>query len=271
MPELPEVETVRQGLMPHLLHQRVLAVTLRQEQLRWPVPRSIIQSLPDETLVAIDRRGKYLLFQTEKGTLIAHLGMSGQLRIVTKEVKPEKHDHLDIIFYNDKVLRFTDPRRFGSILWTEDCPHQHPLLIKIGPEPLTDEFDAEYLQQASSRRYTAVKAFIMNSEIVAGIGNIYANESLFHAGIDPQTSCHTLSLEQCKKLVVAIKDVLVHAIKQGGTTLKDFTSAEGKPGYFAQKLYVYGRANQPCLVCQSVLRQFQLNRRSTVYCPTCQV
>lgn len=270
MPELPEVQTICQGMMPHVLYQRIASVVIRQTRLRWPVPDDLGETLQGKTVTSIYRRGKYILLDTGQGTLLIHLGMSGRITILPRHKDSEAHDHLDIIFEAGQLLRFTDPRRFGCLLWVEGDPLEHPLLNKLGPEPLTEAFDGEYLYEKGCRRYTPIKSFIMNSEIVAGIGNIYANEALFHARIDPQASCGTLSLGQYQQLVSAIKKVLVEAIECGGTTLKDFFSSDGTPGYFSQKLHVYGRANQPCLICKSLLKQFQLNQRATVYCPQCQ-
>lgn len=270
MPELPEVETSRRGIEPHIINQTVNEVIIRQKQLRWPIPTTLKKQLIKQRIQQVERRGKYILLRTQVGTVILHLGMSGSLRITNKNTPAEKHDHLDICFNNKKILRLRDPRRFGAVLWTKADPLEHKLLIKLGPEPLNADFSAEYLYKASRNRRVAIKTLLMNSHIVVGVGNIYASESLFQAGINPKRSSHKISLARYQKLVAAVKNILQLAIKQGGTTLKDFTHEDGKPGYFQQTLAVYGRANEACIHCTTPIKQFTQAQRSTFYCSQCQ-
>ncbi len=270
MPELPEVETSRSGIEPHILHQTVTEVIIRQKKLRWPIPASIKTQLTGQRIQRVERRGKYILLRTEAGTLILHLGMSGSLRITSKNTLVEKHDHFDICFNNQKILRLRDPRRFGAVLWTKTSPLKHKLLSKLGPEPLSEDFTTDYLYQASRNRKIAIKTLIMNSQIVVGVGNIYASECLFMAGINPKRSAHKISLARYQKLVIAIKQILQLAIKQGGTTLKDFTRQDGTPGYFQQTLAVYGRKDKPCIHCKEAIKQITQTQRSTFYCSQCQ-
>lgn len=270
MPELPEVETSRRGIEPYILDQKVTDVIIRQRQLRWPIPATLKTQIKNQTITQVKRRGKYILLTCEAGTAILHLGMSGSLRILDSSVTAEKHDHLDICFNNKKVLRLRDPRRFGCVLWTKKDPLSHKLLCKLGPEPLSNEFNAEYLFQLSRQRKVAIKTFLMNSHIVVGVGNIYANESLFSAGINPKRSANKLSFARYQQLVPIIKDILTRAIQQGGTTLKDFTQQDGKPGYFQQTLAVYGRTGEPCTKCGKPIKQITQAQRSSFYCTHCQ-
>jgi formamidopyrimidine-DNA glycosylase len=270
MPELPEVEVVRQGISPHILHQTIADVLIRHRRLRFPVPSQLKERLIGKPLLQISRRGKYLLLHTEDGCLLWHLGMSGSLRILKKEHPPQKHDHIDLVFSNGCYLRFNDPRRFGLVLWTEHNPLDHPLLRELGPEPLSPDFTATYLWKKAQKRKVAIKTFIMNSKMVVGVGNIYAAEALFQAKIHPLMPAQELSPEQAKDLCSQIKTILRQAIKQGGTTLKDFIKSDGKPGYFKQALQVYGRAKQPCLLCGTPLEALRLAQRTTVFCPQCQ-
>lgn len=270
MPELPEVETTRRGIAPHLIQQKVAQVVIRNAKLRWPIPAHLDTQLQKQVIKAINRRGKYLLLEFSKGTLIIHLGMSGSLRILSQPIAPDKHDHVDLILTNGSYLRFTDPRRFGCFLWTSENPALHSLLKKLGPEPLTSSFNGQYLFQISRQRRTPIKTFIMNAQIVTGVGNIYANEALFLAGIHPQRAVKTISQPEYQKLAQAIKMILRAAIRQGGTTLRNFVTSEGKPGYFKQRLQVYGRANLPCNKCGRILKEIRLGQRSTVFCPNCQ-
>lgn len=270
MPELPEVETTLNGIKPLILHKKIKNVVVRHYGLRWPIPSKIKDFLIGEILISLTRRGKYLLFQTENGTIIVHLGMSGSLRILTKETPPEKHDHVDIVFSPNICLRYRDPRRFGAVLWTEEDPLDHPLLRNLGPEPLTPEFTGHYLWERAQTCKGPIKNFIMNSKMVVGVGNIYAAEALFEAGIHPKKSAQKVSLARYEALVVAIKRILQAAIQQGGTTLKDFVNSEGKKGYFSIQLKVYGRGGLECVNCQTTLKEFRLGQRSTVYCPSCQ-
>lgn len=270
MPELPEVETSRRGIEPFILKQTVTDVIIRQRQLRWPITPSLKRQLIQQTINYVHRRGKYILLGTDAGTVIMHLGMSGSLRILDKNVAAEKHDHIDICFSNNKVLRLRDPRRFGAVLWTKENPLEHKLLALLGPEPLSDAFTAEYLHAMSRKRTVAIKTFIMNSHIVVGVGNIYASESLFAASINPKRSADKISLQRYQILVPVIKNILQRSIEQGGTTLRDFTQQDGKPGYFQQTLSVYGRASQPCNICGKPIKQFTQAQRSTFYCANCQ-
>lgn len=270
MPELPEVETIMHGLKPHIENAIIQDVVVRHHQLRWPIPPALQEHLSQGRIGKLSRRGKYLLMPTDAGTLIIHLGMSGSLRIVTRTTHLNPHDHVDIIFSDNKILRYTDPRRFGALLWTTDDPSNHALLKSLGIEPLDAAFTALYLMKRAHSRRVPIKSFIMNSKIVVGIGNIYAAEALFLAGIHPVTPAGLLTQIQCQKLVNAIKNILQSAIKQGGTTIKDFVNSAGKPGYFAQQLSVYGRTELPCVRCQSPLRQLKLGARSTVFCTHCQ-
>ena len=270
MPELPEVETTCRGIAPHILDQTVTEVVIRQKQLRWPVTPGIRKNLIGQKILGVTRRGKYILLQSPTGTAIIHLGMSGSLRIVDANAIVRKHDHVDFIFENEKILRLHDPRRFGAVLWTKDDPLQHELLSELGPEPLTEDFSAEYLHALSRRRKTSIKTFIMNSHVVVGVGNIYASEALFLAGIHPSRRADKISLPRYQLLVKAIKKVLAASIKQGGTTLRDFVNENGQPGYFQQTLNVYGRAGEPCRQCGNSISQTRQLQRSTFYCSHCQ-
>jgi formamidopyrimidine-DNA glycosylase len=270
MPELPEVETTLRGIQPHIEQQKITCVTVRQHQLRWPIPNNIQEILVNQTITSASRRGKYLLLQTPTGTVILHLGMSGRLHIVTPNTPPNKHDHVDVEFANAKSLRLTDPRRFGAFLWTADDPLQHALLKDLGPEPLSSDFTDDYLWTQASNKKVAVKSFIMDSKIVVGVGNIYANEALFAADIHPEKPAGKISAAAYTKLTQEIKKILQYAIQQGGTTLKDFLNSDGKPGYFKLHLKVYGRGGLACFTCQKKLTEIRLGQRSTVYCARCQ-
>ena len=270
MPELPEVETTRRGIRPHIEGRRVSGIIIRQRQLRWPIPKQINDHLRDQPLESISRRGKYLLLRFPSGHLMIHLGMSGSLRILEPGTAAGPHDHVDILFDRQIVLRFTDPRRFGSILWAGPTPAEHPLLCQLGPEPLSVAFNPEYLFARSRGRRSAVKTFIMDSRIVPGVGNIYANEALFQAGLHPKRQAGRIALPRYETLVEQIRTVLESAIRQGGTTLRDFTGSDGRPGYFRQSLMVYGRGGEACRNCGLALREIRLGQRSTVYCTRCQ-
>jgi formamidopyrimidine-DNA glycosylase len=269
MPELPEVETTRRGIAPHLLQQRVSRVLVRDRRLRWPIPEDLDVRLSGQRIVAVERRAKYLLIQAESGTLIVHLGMSGSLRLIASGLPPGKHDHVDIELESGMALRYTDPRRFGSMLWSHD-PLQHELLRRLGPEPLSEAFDGERLYQLSRNRSMAVKPFLMDNAVVVGVGNIYATEALFAAGIDPRREARSISRARYLRLAEQIKRILAQAIECGGTTLRDFVGGDGKPGYFQQELFVYGRGGEPCKLCVSPLRELKLGQRASVYCPRCQ-
>jgi formamidopyrimidine-DNA glycosylase len=270
MPELPEVETTLCGIKPHIDQQLITKIVIRHRKLRWPIPRHLEKIVTGQTIRQLTRRGKYLILQCDDGALLLHLGMSGRLRILDEDLPPEKHDHVDIHFANHKILRFTDPRRFGALIWTEDAPDEHSLLAHLGPEPLTSAFNAEYLSKKARSREIAVKSFIMDGKIVVGVGNIYATEALYQAGIHPEQPAGTVSVIKFKELVAAIKHILKQAIKQGGTTLKDFSKSDGSPGYFSIKLKAYGKSGEPCPRCRTKLVLMRIGQRSTVYCPRCQ-
>ncbi|PLX72399.1 MAG: DNA-formamidopyrimidine glycosylase [Desulfuromonas sp.] len=270
MPELPEVETVRRGIAPLVTNAEISAVICRVPKLRWPLTPQLPEQLVDQRIESVERRAKYLLFKVQRGTLIVHLGMSGVLRVVNVDTPLQKHDHVDIILKDGKCLRLNDSRRFGAVLFTETPIDDHPLFSSLGPEPLSDDFTGEVLYRRSRRSSGAIKNFIMNQKVVVGVGNIYACEALFHSGIRPTKSAATVSKKRYWKLVDAIKLILAAAIDQGGTTIRDFAGAEGKPGYFKQSLKVYGRAGLPCTVCGQDIKNIKLAGRSTFYCPTCQ-
>jgi formamidopyrimidine-DNA glycosylase len=269
MPELPEVETTRRGIAPLIAGRRVTRVLVRNPRLRWRVPPALARELPGATIDSVTRRAKYLLLGTRAGTVILHLGMSGSLRVIDATRAPAKHEHVDIVFDNGTCLRLRDPRRFGSVLWTHD-PARHALLVGIGPEPLEAAFDAEHLFRASRGRRRAVRDFLLDGGIVAGIGNIYANEALFQAGVRPQRQAGRLTRQECARIVRAIRATLRRAIKVGGTTLRDFQRPSGETGYFQLKLKVYGRAGEPCRNCGARLRRRRLGQRSAFFCPDCQ-
>ena len=269
MPELPEVETTLRGISPHILKRKVTAVTIRQTRLRWPIPENLAALVQHQTLQGTSRRGKYLLLQFANGSALIHLGMSGSLRIIKSIEPPMVHDHFDLVF-GDIALRYCDPRRFGCLLWLEGEPLEHSLLAHLGPEPLTDDFTAEYLFQRTRKRSQPIKQLIMDSKVVVGVGNIYANESLFMAGIKPIRKAASLTRKNCADLVRDIKFVLQRSIDQGGTTLRDFVGGDGKPGYFQQKLLVYGRGGKACTSCAKPLKEIRMNDRTTVYCVDCQ-
>ncbi len=270
MPELPEVETTRRGIAPALVGRRVTMVVVRDRRLRWPIDANLEASITNQVVRRIERRAKYLLIGFDKGTLIVHLGMSGSLRVLCADVPPQLHDHWDIQVDSGSVLRFHDPRRFGSALWTDSDPLEHKLLAKLAPEPLSDAFDADYLFRATRRRAVAIKQFIMNSQVVVGVGNIYASEALFRARIAPRRAARRITRAQAAGLSQAIKDVLSEAIEIGGTTLRDYVNADGIPGYFRQKLFVYERDGQSCRVCKRPVKQFVQGQRSTYWCAHCQ-
>jgi len=270
MPELPEVETTRIGIAPHVLGEKIRNVIIRNGKLRWPVPEQLGKALTGNTIRKLTRRAKYLLFQTESGCMILHLGMSGSLRILTGDTAAEKHDHVDFVFESGSCLRFRDPRRFGCILWTTKDPGQHVLLSNLGPEPLGDELDGDYLFRKSRKRTQSIKTFIMDSRIVAGVGNIYANEALYAAGIHPKRKAGRLTKERYEKLSTSIKDILKQALAKGGTTLRDFVNGQGEPGYFRHELQVYDRAGEPCIKCKLPIKIQRLGQRSTFYCSHCQ-
>ena len=270
MPELPEVETSRRGIAPHITGKRLTDVIIRQPSLRWPIPIEQCQALVGEKLVKVHRRAKYILLNFESGTLLLHLGMSGSLRVLDPTVEPVKHDHVDLIFAGQAMLRLNDPRRFGALLWAGREPYKHVLLTSLGPEPDDPAFNTDYCYQKSRGKRQAIKQWIMDGHVVVGVGNIYANESLFKAGIHPSRQAGKISRARFERLVSAIKSVISHAIEQGGTSLRDFTQADGKPGYFKQELTVYGRGDEPCVQCNTPLKATRHGQRATVYCAQCQ-
>ena len=270
MPELPEVETTRRGLQPHVVGQCVRVVAVRDFRLRWPVPATLESELPGQTVSGIDRRAKYLLFGFSRGRLLVHLGMSGSLRFHPGDAPVAgRHDHLDLVFAGGGRLRYTDPRRFGCVLWLPE-EESHPLLEGLGPEPLGPGFTTAYLQACCNGRKASIKSLVMNARIVVGVGNIYANEALFMAGIAPDRAAGTLGRVRLQRLVVAIREVLAAAIAAGGTTLRDFVGGDGRPGYFEQTLSVYGRAGEPCVRCGSPVRLSRQGNRATYHCGRCQ-
>jgi len=268
MPELPEVETTKKGIAPYLEDHQITRIIVRQPQLRWPVPEQI-SALRNANVLRVSRRAKYLIIETDKGDVLVHLGMSGALRVLPQGVAHEKHDHVDVHLSSGMLLRYTDPRRFGAWLWS-DAGVAHPRLKHLGPEPLTDDFTSDLLYQRSRNRKQAVKNFIMDNRTVVGVGNIYAQEALFKAGIHPSRAAGRISAKRYQQLADAIKEVLFAAVQAGGTTLQDFTQADGKPGYFQQELSVYGRAGKPCVACGNALHKGQHGQRTTVYCSHCQ-
>jgi formamidopyrimidine-DNA glycosylase len=269
MPELPEVETVRRGLAPQLCGRSFAAVVVREGRLRWPVPGDLEARIAGHEIVGLQRRGKYLLMQLDDAWLIWHLGMSGNLRLMPADTPLRRHDHIDLLLDNGRVLRYHDPRRFGALLWSSD-PARHPLIAVLGVEPLSDDFDGTVLHDLCHGRGSAIKQVIMDSHLVVGVGNIYANEALFHAGIDPATPAGRLSRPRCARLAAAIKTILTEAIAAGGSTLRDFVDGHGNRGWFQQSYRVYGRAGLPCTVCGSLIRTRRQAARATCWCPRCQ-
>lgn len=267
MPELPEVETTRRGIAPHVLGKRITQVIVREPRLRWPIAAELPRHLVGRSIIAVRRRAKYLLFGVGEGTLIVHLGMSGSLRLLDPATPPRKHDHIDIVFEGKYALRYHDPRRFGTLLWTTS-PDTHPLLKDLGPEPW--DLTGEYLYARARGRRQSVKNFIMDSRTVVGVGNIYAAESLFVAGIHPRRAAGRISLESYRRLAAAIVEVIDMALEAGGTTLRDFLNANGEPGHFRQWLRVYERADKPCRVCSTSIRRLVIVGRAAYYCPRCQ-
>ncbi len=270
MPELPEVETTLRGLAPHLTGQTVADVVVRNAQLRWPIPRELPTLLRGQTVRGLRRRAKYLLVEFDHGTLILHLGMSGSLRILPVGSEVLKHDHFDLVLANGMLMRLRDPRRFGAVLWHAGDVSQHPLFAALGPEPLENDFDTEHLYRATRGKTAAIKLVIMDNHIVVGVGNIYANESLFRSGIKPQLPAGKLSRVRCAALVNEIRSTLRAAIKKGGSTLRDFVHSDGSPGYFQQHYFVYDRKGEPCRKCGAPIKQIKQGQRSSFYCGNCQ-
>lgn len=283
MPELPEVETTRRGLLP-LVGNTVKSVTIRHRTLRWPIPQQLIDLLPNQKLLTLTRRAKYILceFGTETpsdkiisnqnagGVLLLHLGMSGRICLLDANYPPEKHDHFDIEFHDGQVLRLRDPRRFGAVLWIDNKNNDHVLLNSLGPEPLEDDFNAKYLHKTLATKSLAIKNAIMDGHVVVGVGNIYASESLFRARIHPETPAKKLSLAKCDMLVKEIKSTLNDALEVGGSSLRDFFGTDGNPGYFQQAYFVYARTGESCKVCSNPIKCIRLGQRSTFYCEQCQ-
>jgi len=270
MPELPEVETTRRGIAPALEGRTIVALVVRDRRLRWPVPVGLEKRLGGQPVSQLTRRAKYLLLETPAGSAMIHLGMSGSMRIVPENEAPGKHDHFDIVTNAAEIIRFNDPRRFGSLLWAGSNPLEHPLLAELGPEPLGADFTGDYLWQSGRGRKASIKQHIMNSKIVAGVGNIYANEALFRAGIHPMRAAGRIALPRMQLLAEEIRAVLSDAIKQGGTTLRDYRGGDGKPGYFKQQLLVYDRSNQRCTKCSKPVKRIVQGQRATYYCGNCQ-
>ena len=270
MPELPEVETTRRGIASVVTGQAITTVTVRDRRLRWPIPAGFENAVAGRRILGVERRAKYLLLRTDGGTLLIHLGMSGSLRAVDGGPPARLHDHVELGLANGMLLRFNDPRRFGSFHYVTGDVSQHPLLATLGPEPLAEDFTAELLFRRSRRRKVAVKQFIMDAHVVVGVGNIYASEALFRAGIRPGRAAGRLTLADCGRLVQAIRNVLAAAIESGGTTLRDYVNAAGLPGYFRQRLFVYERRDQPCRRCSTAIRARVQGGRATYWCPKCQ-
>jgi formamidopyrimidine-DNA glycosylase len=270
MPELPEVETTRRGLAPYVKGRRIRDVVVRDARLRWPVPTDLRERLRGERIRDVRRRAKYLLFDLDHGHLLVHLGMSGRLTLVAGDAPVKKHDHVDVLLEGGRAMRFTDPRRFGAMLWLESPAEGHGLLKHLGLEPLLPEFTGEALHRKAKGRSVSVKQFLMNGAVVTGVGNIYASEALFKAGIDPARSAGRIALARWERLAEAVRVTLSRAIEAGGSTLRDFASAEGRPGYFQKKHAVYGREGKPCRVCKTPIRARRQGQRSTFYCPRCQ-
>jgi formamidopyrimidine-DNA glycosylase len=270
LPELPEVETTRRGLAPYVRRRRIAALAVYEPRLRWPVPRDLPRKLAGQRIVRVGRRAKYLLLGLESGTLLLHLGMSGNLRAVPAHTPRLAHDHFDLLLDSGLALRFNDPRRFGSLLYTRGRPQEHHLLAALGPEPFSVAFNADYLFRITRGRRVAIKQLLMNSRLVVGVGNIYASEALFRARVRPGRQARSLSRAEAARLVRGVRVVLRQAIRAGGTTLRDYLGADGAPGYFRQRLYVYERAGQPCRRCRTPVRALTHGQRSTYYCPSCQ-
>ena len=269
MPELPEVETTRRGLAPLAEGRLIERISIRQRQLRWPIPPAI-QQAEGQRVIALERRAKWLIWKLESAHLLWHLGMSGSFRGWTGNPSPGPHDHVDVQMADGHMIRYTDPRRFGALLWCPGDPLIHPRLMGLGPEPFDQVFDGRYLWQASRGRKLSVKSFIMTAAVVVGVGNIYASEALFDAGIHPRRPAGRISQSRYDRLAEAIKRILARAIEVGGTSLRDFTVGDGTPGYFGQSLTVYGREDEPCLHCSAPIRREVIGQRSTFFCPNCQ-
>jgi formamidopyrimidine-DNA glycosylase len=270
MPELPEVETTRRGLLPHAVGRTIIALHVYDRRLRWPVPPALETLLAGRRIDAIERRSKYLLFRIGAGALLVHLGMTGSLRVHTRPPPRRPHDHADLVLEGGTLLRYHDPRRFGALLWAPQPVETHPLLAELGPEPFDPAFDAAYLRSVTKRRRAAIKLALMDNHLVVGVGNIYANESLFRAGIRPTTGAHRVSAQRLGRLVAEVRATLEDAIAKGGSTLRDYVDSAGEPGYFQLEYFVYGREALPCRICGTPIRAIRQGGRSTYYCPACQ-
>ena len=270
MPELPEVETTRRGIAPHVTGRRVARIDIYDRRLRWPVPGDLAARVCGHTIDRIDRRSKYLLFRVGEGALLVHLGMTGSLRVFRDAPPRKAHDHVDIVLDDGTLLRYRDPRRFGAMLWMPSIARGHPLLDGLGPEPFDDSFDADYLWRTTRARRTAIKLVLMDNHVVTGVGNIYANEALYRAGIRPATRANRVSRARLAKLVDAVRDVLKAAIAKGGSTLRDYVGSDGASGYFQLEYFVYGRDGDPCRLCGATIRHARIGQRSAFYCPNCQ-
>jgi formamidopyrimidine-DNA glycosylase len=269
MPELPEVETTRRGVEPFLYNQKILRIIVREHRLRWPVPADLAGQICGRVITRVGRRAKYLLIQVDTGCMLIHLGMSGSLRLVAHGDAPQKHDHIDFILA-DRTLRYRDPRRFGAVLWHQGPLETHPLLAHLGPEPLDSGFDQNTLFLAIRGKSSAIKLLLMNNRVVVGVGNIYANEALFEAGIHPARAGNSLSPDDAGRLVAAIRKILARSIELGGSTLRDFIGPDSRAGYFQQTYQTYGRNGLPCPVCGTAIQHLRQGQRSSYYCPRCQ-
>lgn len=270
MPELPEVEVTRRGIAPHVEGRRIAGMIVRNAALRWPVPAHLPVTVRGLRVRTVTRRAKYLLLDCERGWLILHLGMSGSLRLVAHGTPPAAHDHVDIEFESGQSLRLHDPRRFGAVLWCEDAPASHELIAHLGPEPFAPEVTGAWLRSRLRGRKAPIKNMLMDSRLLVGVGNIYASEALFHAGIRPGRAAGRVGLAECARLVETVRDTLARAIEAGGSTLRDFVQSDGTSGYFQQTHFVYDRAGEPCRRCATPIRLARFSQRSTFYCPHCQ-
>ena len=270
MPELPEVETIRRGLEARLVGRRICRIVVREPRLRWPVPPELASRLEGQPVTGLARRAKYLLANAPSGTVLIHLGMAGSLRMVAHEEAPGPHDHVDWWFDDGSCLRYRDPRRFGSMLWWEGAPARHPLLARLGPEPFSDAFHGDWLFDRSRGRRTAVKSFLMDGRVVAGVGNIYANEALFEARIHPGRPAGRVARGRYARLADAVRRIMARSIEAGGTSFRDYVRSDGEPGGFQARLMVYDRAGEGCGRCGAALRGRTIGQRSTVWCPRCQ-
>lgn len=270
MPELPEVEVTRRGIAPHIAGRRIIRMVVRNHALRWPVPKDLPGTVAGLRIARVDRRAKYLLLDCERGWLILHLGMSGSLRLVTRGTAPAPHDHVDIVFEHGQVLRLHDPRRFGAVLWCDGSPDAHALIAHLGPEPFAAEITGAWLHARLRGRKAPIKNMLMDSRLLVGVGNIYASEALFHAGIRPGRAAGRVGLSECARLVDTVQSTLAKAIEAGGSTLRDFVHTDGSSGYFQQTHFVYDRAGEPCRRCGTLIKLARFSQRSTFYCPRCQ-